>query len=98
MPSVLVKTDAASTQFDINALLKYNNQFWGGVSYRQTDAIVAMVGASFKDINIGYAYDITTSAMGENKRSSGSHEIMLGYCFKIEIERIPQSYRNVRFL
>jgi len=98
MPSVLIKTDAASTQFDINALLKYNNQFWGGVSYRQTDAILALIGASFKDINIGYAYDITTSALGENKRSNGSHEIMLGYCFKIEIERIPQSYRNVRFL
>lgn len=98
LPSVLIKTDGASTQFDINALLKYNNQFWGGVSYRQTDAIVALVGATFKDINIGYAYDITTSAIGQNKRSSGSHEIMLGYCFKIEIERIPQSYRNVRFL
>lgn len=97
-PSVLIKTDAASTQFDINALLKYNNQFWGGVSYRQTDAIVALVGATFKDINIGYAYDITTSEIGKDKRSNGSHEIMLGYCFKVEIERIPQSYRNVRFL
>jgi len=98
MPSVLVKSDIASTQIDINALVKYNNQFWAGVSYRETDAIVAMVGATFKDINIGYAYDITTSAIGQNKRSSGSHEVMLGYCFKIKIEKIPQSYRNVRFL
>jgi len=98
MPSILVKTDAASTQFDINALVKYNNQFWGGVSYRQTDAIVAMVGATFKEFNFGYAYDITTSAIGKEKRSSGSHEIMLGYCFNVKIERIPQSYRNVRFL
>ena len=97
-PSVLIKSDAASTQIDINALLKYNNQFWAGVSYRQTDAIVAMVGVTFKEINIGYAYDITTSAIGANKRSSGSHEVMLGYCFKIKIEKIPQSYRNVRFL
>jgi len=98
LPSVLIKTDAASTQFDLNTLVKYNNQFWGGVSYRQTDAIVALVGATFKDINIGYAYDITTSALGKNKRSSGSHEIMLSYCFKIEIERPQQMYRNVRFL
>lgn len=98
LPSVLIKTDISSTQFDINALVKYNNQFWGGVSYRQTDAIVAMLGVSFKDINIGYAYDITTSDIGKEKRSNGSHEIMIGYCFKVEIERIPQSYRNVRFL
>jgi len=97
-PSILVKTDGASAQFDINTLVRYNNQFWGGVSYRQTDAVVVMLGASFKEFNFGYAYDITTSELGKNKRSSGGHEIMLGYCFSVKIERIPQSYRNVRFL
>ncbi|MDD3878082.1 MAG: type IX secretion system membrane protein PorP/SprF [Bacteroidales bacterium] len=97
-PSVLVKTDGASAQFDINTLLRYNNQFWGGVSYRAQDAVVVLLGASFKDFVLGYAYDITTSEIGKSKRSSGSHEIMLGYCFTVKVERIPQSYRNVRFL
>jgi len=98
MPSVLIKTDGASAQFDINTLVRYNNQVWGGVSYRQTDAIVAMLGATYKEFNFGYAYDITTSAIGKEKRSHGSHEIMVGYCFTVKIEKIPQSYRNVRFL
>ncbi len=103
-PSILIKTDFASTQYDINCLVEYNSRFWGGLSYRATDAMIALVGVKpftvgkFKDLLIGYSYDITTSALGKDGRSNGSHEIMLKYCFKIEIEKIPSSYRNVRYL
>jgi type IX secretion system PorP/SprF family membrane protein len=97
-PSILIKSDLASTQFDINALVKYNNQFWGGVSYRATDAIVILLGMNYKNFHFGYSYDVTTSAMGSNGRSSGTHEIMIGYCFKIIKEFHPQSYKNPRFL
>ncbi len=101
-PSFLIKTDFASTQFDINALLKWKNQFWGGLSYRVTDAIVVLLGYQrpLKNgtLRAGYSYDITTSAMGANGRSSGSHEIMLGYCFKIVVVPHEESYRNTRFL
>lgn len=97
-PSILIKTDFASTQFDINGLLKYNNQFWGGVSYRATDAIVILLGMNYKNFHFGYSYDVTTSSMGASGRSSGSHEVMVGYCFKIIREFQPQSYKNPRFL
>ncbi len=97
-PSILIKTDFASTQFDINGLLKYNNQFWGGVSYRATDAIVILLGMNYKNFHFGYSYDVTTSPMGASGRSSGSHEVMVGYCFKIIKEFHPQSYKNPRFL
>lgn len=106
-PSVLIKSDFASTQFDINALMYYNSQFWGGLSYRTQDAIAILLGAqpfinsgnkSLETLGIGYSYDVTTSAMGGNGRSSGSHEILLNYCFKIVITIPPDSYRNVRFL
>ncbi len=104
IPSILLKSDGAVIQFDINTLLEYNNRFWGGVTYRNQDAIVILLGLKpftsgpYENLKIGYAYDITTSAIGSNKRSSGSHEIMIGYCFKIEVEHLPQSYKNVRFL
>lgn len=98
LPSAFIKTDFGSTQFDINALVRYNNLYWGGVSYRHTDAIVAIVGGRYREFKFGFAYDITTSEVGQEKRSYGSLELMVGYCFAIEIERIPQSYRNVRFL
>jgi len=97
-PSILIKSDFASTQFDINTLVKYNNQFWGGVSYRATDAIVILLGMNWKNFHFGYSYDVTTSALGANGRSSGSHEVMIGYCFKIIREFKPESYRNPRFL
>jgi len=98
-PSIFIKTDFASAQFDLNALLKFNNQFWGGLSWRTTDAIAVFVGMTIPGgLDVGYSYDITTSAIGANGRSSGSHEIMLHYCFKIDNPPIYGSYQNVRFL
>jgi type IX secretion system PorP/SprF family membrane protein len=98
-PSIFIKTDFASTQFDLNTLLKFNNQFWGGLSWRTTDAIAVFVGMTIPGgLDVGYSYDITTSAIGAKGRSSGSHEIMLHYCFKIDNPPVFGSYQNVRFL
>lgn len=94
LPSFMIKTDLASVQFDLSALLRYKNQFWGGLSYRYQDAVALILGFEYKDFNIGYSYDITTSAIG----GWGSHEIRLGYCFKIEVDKIRKIYRNTRFL
>ena len=93
-PSVFIKTDGVSAQYDINGLVKYNNKVWGGVTYRFGDAIGIMLGMTIKDVNVGYAYDVPTSRLG----STGSHEIMVKYCFKLEREKIRSSYRNTRFL
>jgi len=99
LPSLMVKTDLASTQIDINALALYQKKFWGGLSYRAQDAIVILLGAHLpQNITAGYAYDVTTSAIGAHGRSSGSHEIMVRYCFKIVVEPKISSYKNVRFL
>ncbi len=106
-PNLFVKTDFASWQYDINALMYYRTQFWGGLSYSPPDAVALLLGAqpflnsgnkALESLKIGYSYDVTTSALGANGRSSGSHEVFLGYCFKIVIVEIPSSYRNVRFL
>ncbi len=98
LPSAMIKTDFVSAQYDIDLLLRYNNRFWGGLGYRVQDAIMIMVGMEWKNFNIGYSYDLTTSALGSNSRSSGTHEIMLRYCFKIEIPKVLRSYKNTRFL
>lgn len=95
-PSVFLKTDAASTQFDINLRALWKNMVWAGVSYRIDDAVGIMAGFQYKDFRVGYAYDITTS--GLNNFSSGSHEVMLGYCYKLRSPVANQQYRNVRFL
>jgi len=94
MPSLLIKTDLASTQYDLTTLLRYKNKFWGGVTYRYQDAIALIVGFDYKNFNIGYSYDINTSAIG----TTGTHEIRASYCFKIEIDKVRKIYRNTRFL
>jgi len=96
-PSFLIKSDGVTLQYDFNALVRYNNKFWGGVTYRVQDAVAILLGMNYKNFRFGYAYDVTTSKMA-TAGSSGSHELMLGYCFKIIIEKPRKSYRNTRFL
>ena len=100
MPSVLVKSDAKSTIFDVNCNVMWNNMVWLGANYRMTDAIVAQVG--FQKANekmvwkVGYSYDITMSDL--KNHSNNTHEIVLGYCFKIVKKVKKQSHINPRFL
>ena len=97
-PSLLAKTDLASFQVDINTLVTYNNRFWGGVSYRLQDAVVFLLGLQLDQISVGYSYDFTTSPLGRSGRGYGSHEIMLQYCFSLDVDRIREIQRNIRFL
>ena len=97
-PAMMVKTDLVTTQLDINAAVEYNNEIWGGVTYRVYDALSIMAGYQItKDLRASYSYDLTTSSLRNS--SSGSHEIMMSYCFTIEIPpKEKGSYRNPIFL
>lgn len=95
-PNVKVKSDAATTQLDLNLTYIYNQKFWLGVSYRMQDAIAPMIGYKFKGMKIGYSYDLTLSKI--NGYSSGTHEVMLGYCFNVKKPKKVTSYQNARFL
>lgn len=99
LPSTLIKSDFASTQFDVNCLVRYKSMAYAGLSYRNQDAIVVLLGYyPMKGLVGGLAYDITTSALGANGRSSGTFEAMVKYCFKIEPPYNPTSHHTVRFL
>ena len=81
-------------QYSINANVLYNKRFWGGITYRNRDAIILLAGVELKNgIKFGYAYDITTT-----KINRGSHELMINYSFDFEIIKSPQRYKSVRFL
>lgn len=96
-PSIMLKTDFVSSQLDLNTLAIYNDKFWGGLSYRYQDALALLVGITYKSFKLGYSYDITTSKLG-GAGSTGSHEIVLNYRFKLELEKNPKGYRNTRYL
>lgn len=93
-PSVFLKSDGNIIQADVNVMAKYNNKVWGGLTYRINEAVALMVGVAYKDIEIGYAYDIPTSRVA----ATGSHEIMARYRFKLEREKTRTGYRNTRYL
>lgn len=79
VPSILVKAiNPAPLQVDLNAKVRYKNMIWGGVSYRNMDAIVGLIGVVLDNkYEICYSYDYNTSNLGNY--NSGSHEIVLGY-------------------
>jgi type IX secretion system PorP/SprF family membrane protein len=98
-PNVKVKSDAASTQLDVNLTYIFNKMLWVGVSYRMQDAIAPMIGYRFlkdKSLKVGYSYDLTLSKI--KGYSSGTHEVMLGYCFNVKKPKKVSSYQNARFL
>jgi type IX secretion system PorP/SprF family membrane protein len=96
-PSLFVKSETTSTQMDINTNVLLQNKFWLGASYRLQDAIVLLAGLEITpNLKVGYAYDLTTSDI--KTYSSGTHEVMLNYCFKVKAPVIRQFHKNVRFL
>ena len=104
-PSARIESDGTSTQVDANFNVLWNQMAWLGVSYRIKDAIVPMFGFQQKlgtsskmpgMLRIGYSYDVTTSDI--KNYSSGSHEIMVSYCFNVSIPTPIQKSKTVRFL
>ncbi len=83
-PNILVKSDVAKNSADFNAMLVYNQKIKGGLTYRTSDAISILGGYQFSSFYIGYSYDLTTSNI--ISYSSGSHELVLRYCFKPKVK------------
>lgn len=78
IPSIMAKmTATASPSVDLNLRALYNQQVWGGVSYRFGDAWAAMAGVNLNYlIDIGYSYEMPASTV--RQVSVGSHEVVLG--------------------
>jgi len=78
MPSILIKEiNPVPVTYDINAKVSFRDVFWFGGSYRHDDSFGVLAGFNINStINVGYSYDITTSAL--NTVSNGTHEIVLG--------------------
>ena len=93
-PSIYLKSDAVSSQLDINTSVIYNNKMWGGVSYRLDDGLVMMSGLNINEaLKFGLAYDIVFSKVGNN-----SIEFLLAYNFNLKLNKTISKYKSPRFL
>ncbi len=77
IPSALIKiAPSVPTAVDINIMADYKKTFAFGLTYRNTDAVVALVRFRALDyFTVGYAFDYTLSQIQAG--ASNSHEIML---------------------
>jgi type IX secretion system PorP/SprF family membrane protein len=79
-PSVLIKyVNAAPLQYDINTKLHYKDFLWAGVSYRNQESVIPMIGVNYNQISLGFAYDVTLTNI--RTYSSGSMELFFAFNF-----------------
>ena len=103
-PSLLARSDLAQTQTDIAAILQYNDNIFGGASFRgynsdNIDAVAFIAGFKLSEnVTLAYAYDLTLSTL--NQVSNGSHEVMINYNLnkRLGTGRPPKVIYNPRTL
>jgi type IX secretion system PorP/SprF family membrane protein len=79
-PSVIVKSDFNTYSFDVTVVGTYREKFSAGLSYRQSEAMVALFGVSLLKDNalyLGYAMDYVIQAQEAKQKTS--HELLLSY-------------------
>jgi len=76
----LVKSDFTKTTFDIGGLAYFKDTMWGGLSFRQSEAAILMLGYSLlkdKSLKLGYGLDYIIKDQAAKQPTS--HEFMLTY-------------------
>jgi type IX secretion system PorP/SprF family membrane protein len=76
----LVKTDFTKTSFDIGGIAYLRDTMWGGLSFRQSEAAILLLGYSFmkdKSLKLGYGFDYIIKDQAAKEPTS--HEFMLTY-------------------
>jgi type IX secretion system PorP/SprF family membrane protein len=79
-PSFLVKSDLKTYSFDLSLLGIYKETMWGGLSFRQSEAMILLVGYSFmkdKSMRAGFALDYIIK--DQAAKQPASLEFMLSY-------------------
>ncbi|MCB0578497.1 MAG: PorP/SprF family type IX secretion system membrane protein, partial [Phaeodactylibacter sp.] len=103
-PALLIRSDLAQTQTDVAAIFRYNDNIFGGASFRgynsdNIDAVAFIAGFRLNEnITLAYAYDLTLSTL--NQVSNGSHEVMINYNLnqRLGTGRPPKVIYNPRTL
>jgi type IX secretion system PorP/SprF family membrane protein len=79
-PLVMVRsTSGAPFQYDINGVIDWKKYGWFGVTYHSNYAVALSVGVRYKNLSLGYAYDLGISKI--RKYTGTTSEFLLGYNF-----------------
>jgi type IX secretion system PorP/SprF family membrane protein len=88
-------TPGSVLQYDINAVIDWKKIGWFGVTYHSNYAVALSAGLRYKNLSVGYAYDL---GIGKIKSYTGSSsELLLSYTFGARQQSAPpvETTRNV---
>lgn len=97
--SGLVKSvNFKTASVELSAIGNYKEKFWGGLSARQAEAVIAMVGYSMLNDNslrLGYAFDYVIKAA--DAKAPTSHEFLISYALPVAGGDGKKPVRTPRF-
>ncbi len=93
-PTTFVKyVEGAPIQFDLTALVYFNNRAWVGPMFRSGDSFGGLAGLNITDqLGLGYVFD-WSFANRTGTYNSGSHEVMLRHDFIFKDKGVKVSPR-----
>ncbi len=107
-PSLFFRTDGNAYRGDVTARVVYrheNKMMYAGLggafgnSYKEklgATSVTAYIGGSFHGINLGYSYELYTSAISP---ANGSHELVITYQTDINLTKKGKNkHKSVRYL
>ncbi|MBO6296162.1 MAG: type IX secretion system membrane protein PorP/SprF [Prevotella sp.] len=98
-PSAMLRYDGVGYRGDITARVQYTHEkrkMYAGVGWSPTNSVTAYIGGLFHGINIGYSYEMYTSAINPG---NGSHELIIGYQTDINlVKKGKNKHKSVRHL
>lgn len=77
--AMLRTTFIKAPQVELGAKMTYNDFVFGGLSYRNKESVIGLIGLNYMNFVFAYSYDFTLSTI--RNYSSGSHEVLLAYQF-----------------
>ena len=85
-PSTLITfSPGEKLLFDINAHVNLYNRLWTGLSYRSSRSVATLLQFSINNqLKVAYTYDFDFGKLG--RYSNGSHEIMIRYEFRYNVD------------
>lgn len=96
-PSIMAYSDLSTFAANVALRATYNRFLNGGIGYRWNDAVSIMLGVELKNFFLSYAYDIPVS--GIRHGTSGSHELVAGYRFKLDMSgKNRNRHRSIRLM
>lgn len=96
-PSFNMKYDSKTFQYELSAIAKFNGQFFGGLAYREQDAVSVIVGAYMMENRLRISYSLDYTVPETEAKKPTSHEIMASYFHPITMKGPKPVIRTPRY-